>query len=203
MTIKYGYLPPDRVKVLKKTINQALAQAGQVFSEMAGQQIVINAPIIDLLPLKNVAGIAGGPGTIGTGIYEAVSGDVEGHLLLFFTQDSVLRLVDMVMEKPLGSTSELSEMDISALSELGNVTGSFFLNALSDRTGMEICPSTPVVVTDMIGAILSAVLAELSTTGDSALIVETDFVGSAEIKGYFFLLPEPSSLETILQRLEA
>ncbi|MHB8172409.1 MAG: chemotaxis protein CheC [Thermincolia bacterium] len=203
MAITLGYLPSDKIENLKVLVNQALEQSGQVFSEMVGNQVLIKAPVIELIPLKNVADITGGPGTIGTGIYEAVTGDVGGHLLFFFSEESGQHLVDMVLEKPLGTTVELDDMDISALSELGNVTGSLFLNVLSDRTGMEICPSTPVVVTDMIGAILSAILAELSTTGDSALIVKTEFKGSQEIKGYFFLLPEPNTLDTILERLEA
>ncbi|MDA8235791.1 MAG: hypothetical protein M0Z31_13525 [Clostridia bacterium] len=203
MAITRGNLPSDNIETLKQLVNQALEQSGRVFSEMVGNQITIKAPVIEVIPLKNVADITGGPGTVGTGIYEAVTGNVGGHLLLFFNQESAGHLVDMILEKPMGTTAELDEMDISALSELGNVTGSFFLNAVSDRSCMEIYPSTPVVVTDMIGAILSAILAELSTTGDSALIIKTEFVGSQEIMGYFFLLPEPYALETILERLEA
>ena len=51
----------------------------------------------------------------------------------------------------------------------------------------------------MAGAILSVVLIQLGQMGDHALVIETEFKAEDEgIKGHFFLVPDPGSLETIL-----
>ena len=54
----------------------------------------------------------------------------------------------------------------------------------------------------MAGAVVDHVLIQLSQTGDEALMVETVFYGQANpkeaIRGHFFLLPDPASLELLL-----
>ena len=53
---------------------------------------------------------------------------------------------------------------------------------------------------DMAGAILSVVLVQLGQMGDHALVIETEFKTEDDgIKGHFFLVPDPGSLEIILQ----
>jgi len=52
---------------------------------------------------------------------------------------------------------------------------------------------------DMAGAILSVVLVQLGQMGDHALVIETEFLSEDDgIKGHFFLVPDPGSLDTIL-----
>ena len=47
--------------------------------------------------------------------------------------------------------------------------------------------------------ILSVVLIQLGQMGDHALVIETEFLAEEDgIKGHFFLVPDPGSLETIL-----
>lgn len=201
-----------QVKKLEIAVSRGLAGSGEVLSEMVGLPIEIEAPMMEIVPLNKIAEIAGGEAEVGVGLYMAIAGDIEGHLLLFFTEENAYSLVDLLLEQQTGTTSdclgknggELGALEISALSEMCNVTGSFFLNALSDLTSLEITPSTPAVVRDMLGSILDYILADLSCQGDQALMVETQFVGQqGGIQGSFYLLPTPEALERIQQRLEA
>ena len=51
----------------------------------------------------------------------------------------------------------------------------------------------------MAGAILNVVLIQLGQMGDHALVIETQFnADEGDIKGHFFLVPDPGSLDTIL-----
>ena len=57
----------------------------------------------------------------------------------------------------------------------------------------------PALAMDMAGAILSVVLIQLGQMGDHALVIETEFQADEDgIKGHFFLVPDPGSLDTIL-----
>jgi chemotaxis protein CheC len=57
----------------------------------------------------------------------------------------------------------------------------------------------------MAGAVVDYVLIDLSQTGDLALMVETDFSGddqcNQQIKGHFFLMPDPRTLEIFLRAM--
>ncbi|MBC7076687.1 MAG: hypothetical protein H5T98_11620 [Syntrophomonadaceae bacterium] len=69
-------------------------------------------------------------------------------------------------------------------------------------TKLTFIPSVPALATDMAGAILNGVLAQLGEIADYVLVLETEFQkNSQDIVGYLFLLPEPESLDTILSSL--
>jgi chemotaxis protein CheC len=201
-----GELSLGQLLKLGEVINKGLGKSGSVIAEMTGLAMEIKAPRIEMVPLKDIAEIAGGPELVGIGLYQGITGDVDGHLLLFFSEANAYSLVDLLLEVPMGSTSaqgELGSLGYSALSELSNVTGSFFMNSLADVTGLEIIPSTPAVVLDMLGAILDNILAELSSSGNHALVAEAKFEGMSKgIQGCFLLLPTLETLEIILNRLE-
>ena len=105
----------------------------------------------------------------------------------------------MLMGKKHGETKNLDFMDESALMEIGNILAGAYLNALFNLTKLSLLPSIPALAVDMAGAILSVVLIQLGQMGDHALVIETEFTTDEEgIKGHFFLVPDPGSLDTIL-----
>ncbi len=73
-----------------------------------------------------------------------------------------------------------------------------YLNAISQMLKMVLIPSVPGLAYDMAGAVLDYILIELSQEGETALLIETEFVSESRIKGHFFLLPDPESLRLIL-----
>ncbi len=66
--------------------------------------------------------------------------------MLVFTPDSARRVAELLLEMPVGSLPGLDELAFSALAEVGNVSGSYFLNALAGRTGQRVTPTTPAVI---------------------------------------------------------
>lgn len=197
-------LSPDKINALSAIVERALGEAAAVFSEMVNQEIQIDVPKVAMVPLKSIADEAGGPEHVGAGIYMGLAGDGNGHVILFFSEPSTYQLLDLILEVEPGTTQSLGEIELSALAELGNVTGSSFLNHLADQTNLELLPTTPAVALDMLGAILSSVLADLATSGSQALLVETKFRSGDKksVSGYFFLLPQPQSLLLISDRLK-
>ena len=94
----------------------------------------------------------------------------------------------------------LSEMHASALREVGNIIASSYLSALEKLLGKTLFPSVPDVAFDMAGAILEFVLIQMGEELDKILVIEAAFNGAGEeIKGHFFLLPDPNSLSIMLR----
>lgn len=93
-------------------------------------------------------------------------------------------------------------MDLSALNEIGNIIAGAYLSSLSTLTNLKIIASIPYMAIDMAGAILSVPAIEFGKVGDRALLIQTDFGGEIErVFGYFILIPELDSYETILKSI--
>lgn len=98
------------------------------------------------------------------------------------------------------------EIAMSALQELGNILSGSYLSSLSDFTKLDLYPSVPALSIDMVGAIISYGLIELSQVSDFAIVIDTaldddDYNGPKSVKGHFFLLPDPDSFEIIFRAL--
>jgi chemotaxis protein CheC len=112
--------------------------------------------------------------------------------------------VDMLMGTPAGTTQSLGEMEASALGELGNVVGSSFLNELADATGLRLMPSPPSVMTDMAGALLDIIAADILLTQDDAFVAEATFhAPDRDITGQFFVIPTQDLLGALLAKRPA
>ena len=167
-------------------------------SEMIGQDIEVRSFGLRRVPVLEIPSIVGGADVMTIGIYLTVSGSADGHLMLMYEPRIAYAFVDLLMGQPLGTTQVLGEMESSALGEMGNVIGAFFLNAIADAAGLELRPSPPAVMADMAGALLDVVTADILLTQDETYLAETTFkVADNEISGLFFVMPSEHLLEAL------
>ncbi|NLZ81051.1 MAG: CheY-P-specific phosphatase CheC, partial [Clostridiales bacterium] len=96
---------------------------------------------------------------------------------------------------------EFTEIELSALSEMGNIITGSYLSALSGLLKMNINMSVPYISVDMAGAILSVPAIEFGKVGDQVLLIQTNFGDESEISGYFMLIPQEDSYGKILKSL--
>jgi chemotaxis protein CheC len=171
-------------------------------SGMVGKEIKVISPLVRLAPIEEIPKLIGRPEELVVALYLGVSGDVEGHILIIFSLEAAGELVEMLLGEAPSNPSDLGEMERSALGEVANVTGSFFLSALGDATNLAIQPSPPGVMMDMAGAALDVPLISLAVSTEEVLIIDTWFVDQdREINGLFLMLPDAESLHVIVERL--
>ena len=169
-------------------------------SEMVGTNISVSAFGLRRIPVTEIATIVGGAETMSVGIYLTVSGSADGHLILIYDRKIAAAFVDLLMFQPVGTTTELGDMERSALGEMGNIIGTFFPNALADSTGLDLKPSPPSVMIDMAGALLDVITADILLTADDTYLVETTFaVEGQEISGVFFVIPSEDLLSALIE----
>lgn len=189
-------------RALRDVAARGTTNAAAGLSEMVGRNIRIQTPDISMLRLGAVSTLLGGPEEMVVGVYLAICGDVKGHILLMLSPAEAQGLVDMVMDLPRGTTSSLGPMERSALGEVGNLTGSFFLNALAGVTHLGMQPSPPAVIMDMGTAVLDVPLAALAQSADEVLVINTLFMDDQrQIKAIFLVMPDMPSLKAILEVL--
>ena len=185
-------LSAAQMDALREIGNVGAGNSATALSQIINRRIDMNVPRVSIVPLGDVPDMV-------VGVFLRVYGQAPSNILFLLPKDSAFYLVDMLMGKNHGDTQKLDFMDESALMEIGNILSGAYLNALFNFTRISLLPSIPALAMDMAGAILSVVLIQLGQMGDHALVIETEFKTEDNgIKGHFFLVPDPGSLDTIL-----
>ena len=109
-----------------------------------------------------------------------------------------LELVDLLLDQPPGTTTRLDRLERSALAEVGNQTGTFFLNAVARMTGREIRPTPPAVMVDMVGSILDIIIATTGEIADQVLLIQADMNnGDRSVETNIWVIPDMKTIQHI------
>lgn len=190
-----------QMDILKETSNIGMGHAATALSQMIGHPVKLRVPHVTITKISQVPEYLGGAEKMMVGITLQVLGDARGSILLLFPQESAHRLLCNLIGDQ-GKVLIMNEVAISALKEVGNILASAYLSALGSMLHKTLIPSVPLLAYDMAGAVVDYVLIDLSKSSDLAMLVETDFIGESSsdlaIKGHFFLIPDPSTLDMFL-----
>lgn len=185
--------------ILKEIGNIGAGNAMTALSQMLQCKVDMSVPQVRLLEFKEISSIMGGEELIMAGIYLEVEGDISGSIMFLLEKEAARHLVGKIMGMEM--SGEFSEMEISALQEVGNIITGSYLNSLSTLTGLCIYPSIPFLTIDMAGAILSVPAIEFGVMGDNILLIQTQFFDEIQLDGYFILIPDIESYGKILSSL--
>lgn len=186
--------------VLREIGNIGAGNATSALAQMLGRKVELSVPRVRLLDFKDVGGAIGGEEQIMAGIYLLVEGDITGSMMFLLKKESAGELVAMLMGQPdRDPGAELSEIECSALKEIGNIITSSYLNSLSSLTNLTVFPSVPSLCVDMAGAILSVPAIEFGMMCDKLLLIENRFQSGAD--GYLILVPDLDSYDKIFGAL--
>ena len=189
--------------VLTEIGNIGAGNATTALSQLINARIDMCVPKVDLLGFSELAEIGGGAETLVAGRLLSLEGDVDGMMLFVLESSAAHLLVDQLMGCVSGENKgDFSEMEQSALMEIGNIIAGAYLSSISELTNMKITSSVPYLSVDMAGAILSVPAIEFGKLGDKALLIESKFKDlDVDISGYFILIPTLESYGQILTSL--
>jgi chemotaxis protein CheC len=188
----------EMVQVIAK---EAIDHAAFGFSGMVGRKIQFSAPVARLVPILTIPEIVGKPDNDAVGIYLRFSGDLDGQIMMIVPFQKALELVDLIMGLPQGTTQQLGSLERSALGELGNLCGSFFLNSIAKMVSADFRPSVPAVMVDMVGAILDVIVVTTGGIGEHALLMQANFMdGPRSVEADFWVIPDMKSMETLIKK---
>ncbi|MCK9443594.1 MAG: chemotaxis protein CheC [Tissierellaceae bacterium] len=201
MTINVDNLNNFMIDVLKELGNIGAGNAATALASMISKKVDMNVPNVRILEFNKVAEILGGEENLVVGIYFELTEDIVGNMMFALDMDSAVNLTNILFNRKKESL-DLDEMDISALSEIGNIIASSYANSLSTLTGLKIFISIPSISIDMAGAILSVPAIQYGHVADHALMIETVFEEDQNlVSGNLFFLPNLKSFEKILKAL--
>ncbi|GGD68197.1 chemotaxis protein CheC [Paenibacillus nasutitermitis] len=187
--------------VLKEVGNIGAGNAATALSRLLDKPVDMNVPTVSLIPFEQVADKVGGFEQVVVAVFLRVEGDAPGSMFFLIKEDSAKKLLRTLLSMPV-EDSGYSEMEYSALSEIGNILAGSYLSSLADFTKLTMTPTVPAITVDMAGAIMSYGITTYGEMGDSALLIDTTFLeGQEELEGHFFLIPDPESFDKIFSSL--
>lgn len=191
-----------QLDVLKEVGNIGAGHAATALSQLLNKPVDMAVPKVRMVPFEEIAESVGGFEQVVVAIFLRVEGETPGNMFFILTQESAKRLLRNIVGIEATSDDSYTDMEISALNEIGNILAGSYLTSLADFTQLSMSPTVPSLAIDMAGAILSFGLLQFGQMGDHALLIDTAFLeGKDKVEGHFFLIPDPESFDKIFAAL--
>mgnify|MGYP001055834300 FL=1 len=198
--LNFDEMSQEYFDILRELGNIGAGNATTALAQMLQCKVDMSVPKVGLLEFREVGEAMGGEEQIMAGIYLGVEGDITGSIMFLLEKNSARFLVSKLMGMEMEG-EEFSEMEFSAMKEVGNIITGAYLNSLSSLTNLKIFPTVPDVAVDMAGAIMSVPAIQFGAVGDRMLLIQTQFFDEVAIDGYFILIPDLESYSKILSAL--
>jgi chemotaxis protein CheC len=182
--------------------NIGAAHAATTLSQMLGSTIEMSVPAIKVVDLSQLGQYMGEESAAMVAF--ELQGDIPhgGYILFYITRESAVRMTNTM----LGQTEidrPLSEMDESALLEVGNIMVSAFLDATAELLGFVMLPSPPSLTIDMAHAAMQSLIAQMQEETNEVLLFSTELVCEEyKVDSDIIMMPERSTLMRMIELLE-
>jgi chemotaxis protein CheC len=191
-----------QLDVLREVGNIGAGHAATALAKLLDKPVDMMVPKVRVVPFEEIAESVGGVEQVVVAIFLRIDGETPGNMFFILTQESAKRLLRKIVGIEVENDEFYSEMELSALNEIGNILAGSYLSSLADFTNLNMQPTVPSLAIDMAGAILTYGLLQYGEMGDHALLIDTAFLeGKDEVEGHFFLIPDPESFDRIFVAL--
>ena len=146
--------------------------------------------------------MVGSPEEIVAAVLVKMSGEINGIMLFILKIDFINAVLDSVLSKDIDDYMDLTELEKSALEEIGNIIISSYVNAMSGLTGVSIKLSIPSIAINMLGGILSVPMVEFGYETDKLMMINGKFIVDDKVlDSNLLMMPDIQSLNYLMQKL--
>ncbi len=205
----YNDMNNMHVDMLREIANIGTGNAATSLASMLQRPISIQVPRVSFLDYQAVSDNLGGPETLMVGMMLTLQRDVSGMMMFLMKEEFAHMVLNSLLGQSFANFTEVDEMGLSAMQEIGNIMAGSYVNAISQITGLTIDISPPGITIDMIGSILSVPAIHFANISDKVIFIEDEFGGdgsgktNADEVSNVLLIPDVDSLDKILEKLGA
>ena len=190
--------------ILREIGSIGTGNAATALSQMLGKEVRITLPEVRIMEYNEAIEWIGGAETITAGVLVRLGGQMSGIMLSVQQLEFVKLVLGSMLDKQIGDYTELSEIEASALVEVGNIMISSFITALSGLSGVAVELTVPAFTVDMQGAILAVPMAEYGGQSDYIMTIGGNFIcDGKQVSCRLLLSPDLRSLNFLLSKLGA
>ena len=183
---------------LKELTNIGIGHAATSLGKMVNSRVKITIPEMKIIPYDE---IIKKEKEHFSAVTTLVSSQLEGYLVILFTDDSCFWIIDKMYGNEPGTTQVYTEEGRSAIKEFYNIIGGSFISGLSDFLDLRMLPSIPELITGQGKGIKESIKQKFEREVDKVLSVRTQLsINEALIEGKIYFVLYKDSFETIYNR---
>lgn len=191
-----------QLSVLAEIGNIGSGNAATALAGLLDTVVDIEVPNICLIDYHKVAEYLGGADKMAIGMAIKVEGDLNGIMLQILEKDFANRLINTFYEKDIDSFDHISDMDMSVLREMANITTAAYVNSISNMTHRFINISPPKDYVSTIGEILDLPAREYGELNYQVLFIDEHlFFANTQIKNAMILILDMDSMRVLFESL--
>jgi len=198
-------LSKEHLDFLREMMNIGAGNAATALGQMLRCEVNVAIPKVHLLSaVKLPPKTFGDPSLPVFCVRMAMIGDAFGHLFFIVPDAQKERLTHLVEQAAPGSALiwngdlQSAELDLSVLTEVGNILVGVYLTAIHDFCKLNIYHTAPTLAIDMIQSLLDESLATLSHKVQTAVLIENMiYVGAEGITTFLLMIPSVESVNTL------
>ena len=198
-------LKDNQLDALREVANIGAGHAATALSQMIEHTVMISVPRISVARLADMPPVVDEPEEPVAAVLLHMLGDLTGRTLLVFPRAVAVRLCELLLHRPSGTSMEFGKLEQSAINEVGNILSSAYMNALSKFMGMMLLPTPPSLSVNSSSAVMTPEHLHFGPGEEHVFCVESEFLvqglETERLRGFFLLLPDPASLSAILKAI--
>ena len=202
------HLTPLQIDSLMELGNIGSGHAVTALSQLMDKYIEMSLTSVDLIPFWRLPEKFGGEETEVFGILSSVKGEQILSILQIYPKESVINMLNSLCDEKAINTNEvkilsdLDEISLSTITEVGNILSGHYTNALADLMETKLVPGVPDVAFDSLGAIMSGVIAKTSEAIDLMILINTQMIiEDLNLNGIFCFLPAVETLNNLFKAI--
>jgi chemotaxis protein CheC len=193
---------PKEEHTLDKIAKEASMNASLALLKLSGEKVSVEFTKERIGKIQNVFSHVD-PESMVAGVYLPITGDIKGASILIFPRKIAYTLCDVLVRRKPGTTRQLSELDKSALKEVGNIICGSLLTVFSNTLKIKIIENIPEFSFDMFGAVVDQVIAQFVQKAEDVLLLELKFgFEHIKIKGHVLLVFGAEEMKVIIESMK-
>lgn len=201
----YEELNDTHIDVLREIGNIGAGNAATSLASILNEQVEIAIPIVRITDFDTAIRAVGGAESMKVGVLLNFSGEANGMIMFLLNVEDSKKISGILLQG-FGNEgtpdNEVSEMELSAIQEIGNILGASYLGSISSLTGLDVVLSVPYIAIDMAGALMSVPIIEFGAIGDKLMFIEESFLGTENnLKSNVIMFAEIDTLKIIMEKL--
>jgi chemotaxis protein CheC len=139
--------------VLREIGNIGAGTAATAMGQLLNKTVLINVPKVSLLSMDQLtpADFSINTQEISIIVASKILGALRGGMFVLFSHKSALTLIDILLERKMGSTELFNLSDASALTESSHILCGSYLNAVGEFLNLHhLIPAIPQTIVDRV-----------------------------------------------------
>ena len=189
--------------VLREIGNIGGGNALTSLSMMLDRPLELDLPSCQLVKRDEAGKLLKNPGSLYAGVSMTMTGTVECMLVLLMNRQFTKLVIESLdPDEPELDIQSLTEMQKSALCEVGNIMGNSYITALGDMLELQIDVSVPRIVVGAGNSVLQEFLDGHAMKLERLLFINSGFKTEDQtLESCMLLCPTDESLSAMLEKL--